>query len=150
MPNNCLLVLYKHIIQVEIKNVGLKVCGGGGTNIPLPPPPIKKVGGHMPPLPPRFLRQWTWFVKTPFSKERTDVPSFTLLSKSTTAYYPPIYLDTFKLTEQILTPECMGPILFRLGVGAGCVCGGGGGVAEESSYPIFTHINTQAPISLIF
>ena len=39
MPNNCLSVLYKHIIQVENKNVGLKVCvcggGGGGTNIPL-------------------------------------------------------------------------------------------------------------------
>ena len=28
MPNNCLSVLYKHIIQVENKNVGLK--GGGG------------------------------------------------------------------------------------------------------------------------
>ena len=36
MPNNCLSVLYKHIIQVENKNVGLKV---GGTNIPLSPPP---------------------------------------------------------------------------------------------------------------
>ena len=36
MPNNCLSVLYKHIIQVGNKNVGLKV---GGTNIPLPPPP---------------------------------------------------------------------------------------------------------------
>ena len=34
MPNNCLSVLYKHIIQVENKNVGLKV---GGTNIPLRP-----------------------------------------------------------------------------------------------------------------
>ena len=46
MPNNCLSVLYKHIIQVENKNVGLKV---GGTNIPLPPPPpIKKVGAHAP------------------------------------------------------------------------------------------------------
>ena len=34
MPNNDLSVLYKHIIQVENKNVGLKVCvcvwGGGG------------------------------------------------------------------------------------------------------------------------
>ena len=30
MPNNCLSVLYKHIIQVENKNVGLKVGGGGG------------------------------------------------------------------------------------------------------------------------
>ena len=37
MPNNCLPVLYKYIIQVENKNMGLK--GGGGTNIPLPPPP---------------------------------------------------------------------------------------------------------------
>ena len=52
MPSNCLSVLYKHIIQVENKNVGLKV-GGGGTNIPLPPPPIKMWGGgHMPPCPP--------------------------------------------------------------------------------------------------
>ena len=51
MPNNCLSVLYKHIIQVENKNVGLKVWGGGGTNIPLPP--NKKVGGaHAPSLPP--------------------------------------------------------------------------------------------------
>ena len=36
MPNNYLSVLHKHIIQVENKNVGLKVCvcvcvwGGGG------------------------------------------------------------------------------------------------------------------------
>ena len=52
MPNNCLSVLYKHIIQVENKNVGLKV---GGTNIPLPPQ--SKKWGHVPPLPPRFLRQ---------------------------------------------------------------------------------------------
>ena len=58
MPNSYLSVLYKHIIQVEIKNVELKV-GGGGTNIPLPPPPppqSKKWGRHMPPFP-RFLRQ---------------------------------------------------------------------------------------------
>ena len=57
MPNNCLSVLYKHIIQVENKNVGLKV---GGTNIPLPPSQKSGGGGHMPPLPPpppRFLRQ---------------------------------------------------------------------------------------------
>ena len=52
MPNNYLSVLYKHIIQVENKKLGLKVCvcvggGGGGTNIPLPPP-IKKVGGACP------------------------------------------------------------------------------------------------------
>ena len=49
MPNNYLSVLYKHIIQVENKNVGLKV---GSTNIPLPPPPQSKKWGHMPPLPP--------------------------------------------------------------------------------------------------
>ena len=32
MPNNYLSVLYKHIIEVENKNEGLKVCvcGGGG------------------------------------------------------------------------------------------------------------------------
>ena len=47
MPNNCLSVLYKHIIQVENKNMGLKVRGGGAqTYHSLPPPP-----------PLRFLRQ---------------------------------------------------------------------------------------------
>ena len=62
MPNYYLSVLYKHIIQVENKNLGLKV---GGTNIPLPPPSQKSGGGaHAPlappppPPPPRFLRQW--------------------------------------------------------------------------------------------
>ena len=58
MPNNYLSVLYKHIIQVENKNVGLKVGGGGGgTNIPLPPPNEKSVegGGTCPPCtPPAF------------------------------------------------------------------------------------------------
>ena len=50
MPNNYLSVLNKHIIQVENKNVGLKV--GGGTSIPLPPPNQKSVcGGVSPPLP---------------------------------------------------------------------------------------------------
>ena len=56
--NNYLSVLYKHIIQVENKNVGLKVRGGGeeGTNIPLPP--NQKSGGTHAPLPlTRFLRQ---------------------------------------------------------------------------------------------
>ena len=43
-------VLYKHIIQVENKNVGLKV--GGGTNILLPPPYQKSGGGTCPPCPP--------------------------------------------------------------------------------------------------
>ena len=54
MPNYYLSVLYKHIIQVENKNVGLKVGGHKHTFAP----PIKKVGGgaHAP-LPPRFLRQ---------------------------------------------------------------------------------------------
>ena len=44
MPNNYLSVLNKHRIQVENKNVGLKV-GGGGTNIPLPPQSKKSGGG---------------------------------------------------------------------------------------------------------
>ena len=44
MPNNYLSVLYKHIIQVENKNVGLYKHTIA--------PPVKKVGGHMPPLPP--------------------------------------------------------------------------------------------------
>ena len=44
MSNDCLSVLYKHIIQVENKNVGLKV--GRGTNIPLPP------NQNAPPSPP--------------------------------------------------------------------------------------------------
>ena len=49
MPNYYLSVLYKHIIQVKNKNVGLKVGGHKHTFAP----PIKKVGGgHMPPLAP--------------------------------------------------------------------------------------------------
>ena len=44
MPNNYFSVLYKHIIQVENKNVGLKV-GERGTNIPLSPT-IKKSGNN--------------------------------------------------------------------------------------------------------
>ena len=42
MPNNYLLVLYKHIIQVENENVGLKGGGGGGpqTYHCPPPPPL--------------------------------------------------------------------------------------------------------------
>ena len=41
MPNNCLSVLYIHIIQVENKNVGLKVGGHKHTPLaPPPPPPI--------------------------------------------------------------------------------------------------------------
>ena len=48
MPNNYLSVLYKHIIQVENKNVRLKVWGGGHKHTIAPPPPIKKVGAHTP------------------------------------------------------------------------------------------------------
>ena len=59
MPYNYLSVLYKHIIQVENKNVGLKVGDGGGgghKHTIAPPPKSKKWGeGHMPPA--RFLRQ---------------------------------------------------------------------------------------------
>ena len=49
MPNNYLSVLYKHIIEVENKNVGLKV---GGHKHTIAPPPVKKVGGTCPPCPP--------------------------------------------------------------------------------------------------
>ena len=58
MSNNYLSVLYKHIIQVENKNVGLKV-GGGGEAQTYHCPTIKKVGGHMslPTHTSRFLRQ---------------------------------------------------------------------------------------------
>ena len=41
MPNNYMSVLYKHIIQVKNKNVGLKVGGHKHTIAP----PSKKVGG---------------------------------------------------------------------------------------------------------
>ena len=47
MPNNCLSVLYKCIIQVENNNVGLKVWGPQTYHCP----PIKK-GGTCPPSPP--------------------------------------------------------------------------------------------------
>ena len=57
MPNNYLSVLYKHVIQVENENVGLKV--GGGETQTYHCPPIEKMcvcvwgggGGHMPPCP---------------------------------------------------------------------------------------------------
>ena len=48
MSNNCLSVLYKHIIQVENRNVGLKVWGGGGGAQTYQ----SKKGRHMPPCPP--------------------------------------------------------------------------------------------------
>ena len=48
MPNIYLSVLYQHIIQVENKNVGLKVEGHKHT---IAPPQSKKWGGgHMSPL----------------------------------------------------------------------------------------------------
>ena len=50
MPNNCLSVLYKRIIQVENKNVGLKV--GGHKHTIAPPPQSKKWGGTCPLAPP--------------------------------------------------------------------------------------------------
>ena len=43
-------MLYKHIIQVENKNVGLKV--GGGAQTYHCPPNQKRGGCHMPPLHP--------------------------------------------------------------------------------------------------
>ena len=46
MPNNYLSVLYQHIIQVENKNVGLKVEGHKHTIAP----PSKKSGGGQSPL----------------------------------------------------------------------------------------------------
>ena len=65
MPNNCLSVLYKRIIQVENKNVGLKVGGGGGHKHTIAPP-IKKVwgGGTSPLAPAPFLRQWYIMLRT--------------------------------------------------------------------------------------
>ena len=45
MPNNYLSVLYKHIIQVENENVGLKVGGHKHTIAPQ----SKKRGAHAPP-----------------------------------------------------------------------------------------------------
>ena len=49
MPNNYLSVLYQHIIQVENKNVGLKVEGHKHT---IAPPPRQKSGGAHAPLAP--------------------------------------------------------------------------------------------------
>ena len=48
MPNHCLSVLYKRIIQVENKNVGLKVGGHKHTIAPQ----SKKWGAHAPLAPP--------------------------------------------------------------------------------------------------
>ena len=49
MPNYYLSVLYKRIIQVENKNVGLKV---GGHKHTIAPPQSKKWGAHAPLAPP--------------------------------------------------------------------------------------------------
>ena len=49
MPNYYLSVLYKHIIQVENKNVGLKV---GGHKHTIAPRSQKSGGGTCPPCPP--------------------------------------------------------------------------------------------------
>ena len=48
MPHNYLSVLYKHKIQVENKNVGLKVGVGAQTYHCPPPPQSKKWGGTCP------------------------------------------------------------------------------------------------------
>ena len=52
MPNYYLSVLYKHIIQVENKNVGLKVGRGAQTYHCPPPPPSRVAHAPLPPLPP--------------------------------------------------------------------------------------------------
>ena len=52
MPNNYLSVLYKHIIEVENKNVELKVGGGGGHKHTIATPIKKVVGGTCLPCPP--------------------------------------------------------------------------------------------------
>ena len=57
-------MLYQHIIQVENKNVGLKVEGHKHT---IAPPSQKSGGGTCPPCPPRFLRQWQWRSNVPKS-----------------------------------------------------------------------------------
>ena len=76
MPNYYLSVLYKHIIQVENKNVGLKVGGHKHTIAP----PVKKVGGHMPPLPPRFLRQWHDIYNNPAMYRWIKILTFKILT----------------------------------------------------------------------
>ena len=91
MPNNYLSVLYQHIIQVENKNVGLKVEGHKHTIAP-PPPSQKSGGAHAPlppPPPPRFLRQCILnetaeFYKRLYTSEKTDNSSQNfLLNKMT-------------------------------------------------------------------
>ena len=46
MPNNYFSVLYKHIIQVENENVGLKVGRGHKHTIAPPPPPPPPQGNQ--------------------------------------------------------------------------------------------------------
>ena len=63
MPNNCLSVLYKRIIQVENKNVGLKVGGGGGGAQTYHCPPNQKSGGaHAPLAPPASYASDIYFI----------------------------------------------------------------------------------------
>ena len=62
MPNNYMSVLYKHIIQVKNKNVGLKV---GGINILLPPPPQA-----------RFLRQCIYVTGNLYNQLICILPDF--------------------------------------------------------------------------
>ena len=77
MPNNCLSVLYKRIIQVENKNVGLKVGGGGGGAQSYHCPPNQKSGGggHMPPLPPPLPTP-----VLPYNNLPTNLPTILLVS----------------------------------------------------------------------
>ena len=59
MPNNCLSVLYKRIIQVENKNVGLKVGGGGAQTYHCPPNQKSGGGGgHKHTKTKRFALGW--------------------------------------------------------------------------------------------
>ena len=105
MPNHYLSVLYKHIIQEENKNVGLKV--GGHKHTIAPPPPIKKEEGNMPPPPPPPLHTHTHPLPTPViyiyicfllsglsgmpSKSRPPREDF----KSFTLRYPDFYTTTY-------------------------------------------------------
>ena len=69
MPNYYLSVLYKHIIQVENKNVGLKVGGHKHTIAP----PVKKVGGaHAPLAPPLPTPVIYIYITSPMVKDHGD------------------------------------------------------------------------------
>ena len=80
MPNNYLSVLYKHIIQVENENVGLKVGGGvaqtyncpkskkGGPPCPAPPPP--------PTLPTPVSMHFNTFIQHIMKQQITNLCTF--------------------------------------------------------------------------